>query len=186
MLNKLKSLFKKKKQNVKSQSQAIKGIIEKPIMAYFQEELNSSRYIKKEHHETVLKHLTHEINLIRTENKLTSDEKKALGLNPRQTITRELIEILTENGLKLHNPKEILAEIYNKATIAKMTDDNFAKSIKAGIETFTLNASGDESECEWCKANLDVEMGQNILQLMKGNCTCTPYSKCFINPVVKF
>lgn len=186
MLNKLKSLFKKSKQNVASQTQAIKEIIEKPIISYFQEELNSSKYIKKEHHETVLKHLTHEINLIKTENKLTSDEKKALGLNPRQTITRELIEILTEDGFKLQNPKEILAEIYNKATIAKSTDDKFAKSIKLGIETFTLNAPGDESECEWCKAHLDVEMGQNILQLMNENCTCTPYSKCFINPVIKF
>ncbi len=186
MIKLLKSIFTSRNVATDSISNIAQSVGEKPIREYFLAELKENKYIKHEHLESILKHLTHDVSLTKTSNTLTSNEKKALGLNTRLSITKELLEVLTPDGLALNNPKVILEEIYNKATITKLRDDNFEKSIKAGIKKFTLNECGDGSECEWCKANLGIEYGPNILQLIRDNCKCTPYSKCFITPIVEF
>lgn len=186
MIKLLRSIFSSRKVAIDNTSKTSQFVGEKPIREYFLAELKENKFIKHEHLESVLKHLTHDVSLTQTGNTLTSDEKKALGLNTRLSVTKELIEVLTPNGLALSNPKAILEEIYNKATITKSRDDNFEKSINAGIKKFTLNECGDGSECEWCKANLGIEYGPNILQLIRDNCKCNPYSKCFIYPIVEF
>lgn len=186
MIELLKSIFTSRKVDKDSISITSQSVGEKPIREYFLAELKENKYIKHEHLESILQHLTHDVSLTKTGNTLTSDEKKALGLNTRLSITKELLEVLTPDGLALNNPKAILEEIYNKATITKLRDDNFEKSIKAGVKKFILNECGDGSKCEWCKANLGIEHGPNILHLIRDNCKCSPYSKCFIKPIVGF
>jgi hypothetical protein len=43
---------------------------------------------------------------------LTATEKKALGLNSRLKISRQMVDLLNYEGLKLENPKEIMDSIY--------------------------------------------------------------------------
>lgn len=185
MIQFIKSIFASKKVSTVSVPNQVLAIEEKPILEYYLAELRKCKYIKPERYGCVLKHLTHEESLIKTGTTLTIEEKKALGINTRLSITKELLEVLTPEGLALSNPKALLEKIYNKATITKLRDDGFAKSIKAGIKKFTLCESGDGSECQWCKENIGLEHGSYLLQLMRENCKCEPYSKCFINPVIE-
>lgn len=141
---------------------------------YFIRELIACPYIKSEAHERVLKHFRHEESLTKTGNKLTLEEKKKIGLNPRLSITRELIEILNEDGIALANPKQLLNDLYNKATIEKLRDESFARSLSAGIKRFKFLASL-ENCCEWCERSHEKEFGVDIIDLLKSECSCKPY-----------
>jgi hypothetical protein len=162
------------------------GSLECTIETYFLKELQTCKYIKPSCHATVLRHLKHEVSLFKTGNNLTVNEKKIRGINPRLSITKEFLEVLSDDGLFLDNPKAILEEIYNRATIAKARVDGFNKAVRIGVTKFTLNASGDGSECTWCAEHSGMQFGRDILQQMEANCSCTPYSKCWINPVIEF
>lgn len=157
-----------------------------PIETYFMKELQNCKYIKPEYHAVVLKHLKHEVSLTKTGNNLTAEEKKSRGINPRLAITKEVIEVLSDEGLALDNPKAVLEEIYYKASITKARADGFQKAVRLGVKKFTLNACGDGSECAWCAEHSGKQFGPDILQQMEGKCTCTPYCKCFITPVMEF
>ena len=185
MFQLLKSIFTNKKVVLENFPNEVEIIENKPIREYFLTELRENKFIKQESHEAVLKHLTHDVSLTKTGTILTIEEKKALGLNTRLSITKELLEVLTPEGMTLSNPKMLLEEIYNKATITKSKDDSFAKSINAGIKKFTLHEPGDSSECYWCKNNFGIEHGPNLLQVIRENCECKPYSKCFISPIIE-
>ena len=152
---------------------------------YFLNELEVCPYIKVEAREKVLDHLRHKVSLLKTGNKLTLEEKKELGVNPRLSITKEFLEVLTVEGLALSNPKQMLEDIYNKATIEKLRDDSFAKSIKIGIKQYTLEGALSDS-CKWCKDSNGKKFGLDIMDKLKENCECKPYSKCYIAPVIKF
>jgi len=130
----------------------------KPINSYFQKELDSCPHIKSECHNIALEHLALRVNLNKTGNKLTADEKKSLGINTRLAITHELVEILTSEGIKQKDPKEILSSIYYRATFAKNRDDSLSKYKSTGIKKYTLMACGDERDCEWCKSQHDIEV----------------------------
>lgn len=185
MIKMLKALIGKKSiKNKAMQNQEASD--EKSIDEYFEDQVNASVYIREDCRDVVLEHLKGELDLLKTANLLDVDEKKLLGLNARQSLTKEFVEILTSDGLKLQNPKAILSNMWSGATIIKSRHDNHAKAVESGVKKFTLHASGDKSECEWCKEHLEVEMGSEILRLMDENCTCEPYSKCFINIVVEF
>jgi hypothetical protein len=157
---------------------------ERPIETYFLSELQDCKYIKPEYHAVVLRHLKHEVSLTKTGSNLTSDEKKLRGLNPRLAITKELVDVLSDDGLSLNNPKLILEEIYNKATITKARTDEFQKAVRLGVSKFTLNACVDGSECAWCTEHSGRQFGRDVIQQMEANCKCAPYSKCFITPVI--
>ena len=87
---------------------------ESPTPDAFIQILDECTHIKKEAHAQVLKHLKGEIDLNKTGNKLSADEKRELGLNTRLTITRELVEVLTDSGLAQKNPKEILTDLHTR------------------------------------------------------------------------
>lgn len=185
MFNAIRSIFSKNESTPPISPSPSDNSPECPIETYFLKELQNCKYIKTECHAIALKHLKHEISLTKTGNNLTVDEKKSRGINPRLTITKELTEVLSDDGLSLDNPKAILEEIYNKATITKARVDGFQKAVRLGVTKFTLNICGDGSECTWCREHSETQFGQDILQQMEANCTCAPYSKCFITPVIE-
>jgi hypothetical protein len=152
----------------------------------FKKELDVCPYIKPECHESVIKHLTHEKSLYKSENILCAEEKKSLGLNTRVVFTQEFIVVLTKEGMELQDPKDILTEIYNKVTINKAIKDKFEKAIKVGIKRFTLELTGCGNPCEWCLSNAHKDFGVEILETLYNNCTCTPYTWSYINSVYKF
>lgn len=158
----------------------------RPLEDYFQDVVCSSPFIKPDARTVVMRHLTGAAPILRTGNNLTAQEKKALGINARLAITKELVSVLTNEGIAHHYPAGIIDNISNKASIEKSRDDNFKQALKSGIKKFTLEPSGDGSECEWCAAHLGIEFGTDILERMKANCTCDPYSKCFFYPIIDF
>lgn len=156
------------------------------IETYFIKELHDCKYIKPESHAIVLKHLKHEAYLTKTGNVLTAEEKKSLGINPRLSITKELIEVLSDDGLALDNPKAVLKEIYTKANIKKARTDQIQKALQIGIKKFILKACGDGTDCSWCAEHSGKQFGSDILQQVEVNCKCTPYSKCYVTSVIEF
>ena len=78
---------------------------------YLLREVEKNDLIRKDQIEVVLQHLNNEINLNKTGNKLTADEKKELGINPRLQITHELLAVLNEKGRAQSDPKSILSSI---------------------------------------------------------------------------
>ncbi|MEQ8185498.1 hypothetical protein [Marinobacter salarius] len=63
---------------------------------YLLRQVEKSNLILKDQMDVVVQHLNNEINLNKTGNKLTADEKKELGINPRLQITHELLAVLIE------------------------------------------------------------------------------------------
>ena len=153
------------------------------INFYFKREAQNSEFIKPEFKGRVYSHLLGTINLLKTGNKLTVNEKKALGINTRLSITRELIEVLNEKGLRLHYPSAVLTEMWSRAANSKSRHDRMSQLREGSIaEVFTLMSCGDGNDCSWCQANQDVEfpVTTDIEHLIESNCTCNPYCKCSI------
>jgi uncharacterized protein with gpF-like domain len=100
---------------------------------------------------------------------LTAAEKKKLGLNSRLKISRQMIDFLSEKGLKLKNPKEIISSIYDNV-YSKYEDEwemedrkrqyNRLKEIalesqkrmqNTGLKFYVWETSGDERVCPACR-----------------------------------
>ncbi|WP_156816425.1 hypothetical protein [Oceanimonas smirnovii] len=163
-------------------------VIGRPIEVYLQQELDVCSYIKSECHKTALDHLTHVTNLNKTGNKLTAEEKKFLGINARLAITHELVSILTSDGVKQKDPKEILSRIYYRATFAKNRDDSLNEYKSAGIKKYTLMNCGDGRDCQWCslQQGVEISVNENINELINNNCTCDSHCRCVMQPVIQF
>jgi len=155
---------------------------------YFANELESCEFIKKECHDIVLKHLTHQINLNKTSNKLTAEEKRSLGVNKRLSITHDLVNVLTESGLTQSNPKDILTSIYYRATFAKTKDDSIKQYIDLGVKKYKISACDDEGDCEWCKSmdGKKLSVSEDINELIKNNCKCKSHCRLCISAVLNF
>jgi hypothetical protein len=82
---------------------------------------------------------------------LTAAEKRALGLNTRLKISRQMIEFLTDEGLKLENPKEIINFIYHNVLLKQSALENQKQKQEIGLKLYVWETSGDERVCEACK-----------------------------------
>lgn len=167
--------------------QPLKKINDNGLQNYFLEEINRSPFIKDSAKDIVLAHLNGEVNILKTENKFTLEEKKALGINTRLSVSRELYDILNFEGLKLRNPKVLLSEIYYRAFMRKNRFDKMQRLRKnAMTKEFRLVSSGDGNDCDWCKVQQKNTLSvlTNIEQLIDENCSCEPYCKCMIDPLI--
>ena len=153
------------------------------LEAYFSRELASCIYIKPESRSKVLSHLMHEKSLTKTENKLTLAEKKKIGINSRLSVTKELVDILSSEGLALDNPKQMLRDIHVKATVERLMDLSFARSRSLGIEKFKFIAFKEDC-CSWCKTNDGVEFGIDVLNTIRAECICKPVCGGVISSVL--
>jgi hypothetical protein len=82
---------------------------------------------------------------------LTATEKKALGLNTRLKISRQMIEFLNDEGLKLENPKEIINLIYYNVLVKQSALEDQKQKQGLGLKLYIWETSGDERVCEACK-----------------------------------
>lgn len=180
MFKKIADFFSRDKGKTQANQAEEAGYFERPIEDYFNSNLNSSPYFLPEKRKLVLNHLLGTSNLNESGDVLSTEQKKALGFNPRIKLTNGLLATLTNEGRLLKDPRKALEEIYYQATISKSRTDNFYKAVKAGATSFKLRASGDGSECEWCRASDQKIFGVEILDEFKRHCACSPYSKCFI------
>jgi len=154
----------------------------------FQKELDISPYIKKESHDMVMKHLTRSLDINKTGNKLSVNEKKELGLNSRLSITKELIETLTAQGLAHENPKIILDAIFYNVTFKISRNKKLNSLSSVGVKEIMLLGTNDESDCEWCDSMQDqkVPITTDVNELIKINCKCKRWCRLVIQPVINF
>jgi hypothetical protein len=61
-----------------------------------------------------------------------------LGLNAKLSITKELLNVLTEKGIKQENPKQILKSLYYQASLNHIRDEQIAKHKKLGFKKICI------------------------------------------------
>jgi hypothetical protein len=100
-----------------------------------------------------------------------------------------LVNVLNEDGLKIEYPKNIITDIWNRASNAKLSYDSYIKAKKAGITKFKLISSGGGmGDCDWCvqKQKLDFLSDEDISFFLENKCDCDPYSYSYLQPEINF
>ena len=155
------------------------------IVAYYKAEIAGSPFVKESGRDAVLKDFLHEVKLKDGE-LLTLEEKRALGINTRLKITRQLYEVLTPEGIEF-GPKRVLEPLYLKATFNHNRHREIARMKGLGITQYSPLACGDNADCEWCKSidgkMISVEV--DFVQLINENCTCA-YCRCVLQAKIDF
>jgi hypothetical protein len=82
---------------------------------------------------------------------LTLDEKKVLGLNPRQKFSRGFVDTLTPAGLAQPDPKRILEILYYRNFHAISGKFELLRLKHAGIKKVKILDCGDERDCPMVK-----------------------------------
>jgi len=162
----------------KSPSHRISGQ-QKVSDQYLLREVEKSDLIRKDQIDVVVQHLNNEINLNKTENKLTADEKRELKINPRIQITHELLVVLNEKGRAQNNPKSVLSSISMKAYFARSHDEKIKNYRSLGLKKYELVACKDERDCAWCKSmhRKKLSVTQSINDLIEKNCRCDSHCR---------
>ncbi|MBJ6136396.1 hypothetical protein [Marinobacter litoralis] len=146
---------------------------------YLLREVEKTDLIRKDQIEVVLQHLSNEINLNKTGNKLSADEKKELGINPRLQITHELLAVLNEKGRSQNDPKSVLSSIAMKANFARSHDENIQNYKSMGLKKYEVVACRDQRDCSWCKSmdGKKLSVNQSINELIEQNCRCDSHCR---------
>lgn len=155
-----------------------------PVEAYFRNELKQSPFFKSEAHQAVMDHLLRRRSLTDTPNKLSLEQKRALGLNARMSMTQELVGVLTPSGLRAVSPKALLSDLCLRATFFRSWDDTVTRAARAGVSQFKFIADSTPDACEWCRQVAPGKVfGLEIVSAVKEACKCSPYSRGFVEPI---
>ncbi|MDR0473431.1 MAG: hypothetical protein LBH43_07155 [Treponema sp.] len=100
---------------------------------------------------------------------LTAEEKKSFGINARLKISRQMIDFLTNEGLKLENPKEVISSIYyniyskyeeewegedekeRNEKLMELALETQKRMQSSGLKFYVWSTCGDERVCDACK-----------------------------------
>ncbi|RJX75802.1 hypothetical protein DZ860_03350 [Vibrio sinensis] len=180
----MKKFFRKEDKGV--QSKSLRSIEPKNINDLFLWHLEDLGYFKQSCYSTVLRHLKHEIDLNKQGVKLTTEQKKELGINARLAITTDLVDVLSDKGITLSDPKSALKRVYYRATFEANRLESLQKIMDAGFFEVIYRSSGDERDCPWCEANNGnrFPVSEEANEAIKTNCTCA-WNRGFFGPVVK-
>lgn len=181
MFSLIKKLFSGNEKGVENDDES------SSLWPYFDREIKNSNEIKEGCYKVVLSHLEHKVNLNKTGNKLSADEKKTLGINARLSITHELVGILTEEGMKVNDPKLILTGMYYRATFRKSREENIKGYKKIGVKRFKLSSVADERDCAWCRRQDGKykPIDTDINELIDRNCICDSHCRLIMQPDIK-
>lgn len=153
------------------------------LEALLREEFDRCRYFKPEARERVIRSWIKGESLTRSGAKLSPEQKKALGLNPRMLITQGMVDVLSSEGLKLSDPKTAFSEPAIGARLRLSRIETVQKSLKYGAREFKWRAANDGDDCAWCKKNTGKTFGRDILEQVARQCTCEPHCRGFIEPL---
>jgi hypothetical protein len=152
------------------------------LEALLREEFERCGYFKPELRERVIRAWLHGPSLTKAGRKLSVEEKKALGLNPRMLITQELVDLLSSEGLKLHDPKSALSDPAISARLRLSRRDTLQRSLKIGARKFKWRSTRTPDDCAWCLKNEGRTFGPDIIEQAERQCTCAPYCRGYIEP----
>lgn len=142
---------------------------------FLEEELKKVDYFLLEKKDILLKHIKDEVNLNKSDNLLTKEEKNRIGVNVRLKITKELLSIFDTSKLKEQNPKELLQDLYFRINSKIMKIEEIKRIKEADITKVKLSSSGDGATCKWCLSmdNKTIDITKtDLIELIENNCDC--------------
>jgi hypothetical protein len=135
----------------------------------------------------IISHLLSKINLFKSEEYLSIEEKKVLGINTKLRISKELIDIfdktkIQNNIFKNENPKDLLLNILHNARSKATIQQNIDKYKKLNIKYVELQSSGDDRTCKWClkQDNKKISINTDVVHLINENCKCVYNRSCVL------
>lgn len=147
------------------------------LTEYFRIEIAASPHIKESGRLAVLNDFLHTKKLA-DEEALTTEQKRALGLNARMKITKGHLATLTDEGLAI-GPKPVLHRLYLRATHKHLRREGISRIKSAGFNSYSILGCGDERDCAWCKSmdGKSVAVTQDFDDLADQYCNCE-YCRC--------
>jgi hypothetical protein len=158
MFSHVKKLFSKKTSN---------NIQARELDTYFIVGLNECGCIPEGRYELILCHLRHQSKL---DHAMIESEFDVDESGSRETFAA-------------------IRHIYNKAICDKAWNDNYIKMYTSGlVKKATLKKAGSNEHCDYCLASFDKKIPITIetFNAFNKNCSCKPYKKSFVDPVVSF
>lgn len=149
------------------------------------EELAKCPYIRKEAIESVFLYILDQQKLFETKTPLSVEEKRDLGVNTRLKITKEMVAVLTTEGLQSHYPAEIVPNLWRSTTFRyrRIMDVERLRNMQL-CETVKFQGVMGLDSCEWCKKveGKSFDINEDIDRLLEDNCKCEPYWKGYLSP----
>ncbi|GHV28088.1 hypothetical protein AGMMS4952_10950 [Spirochaetia bacterium] len=108
---------------------------------------------------------------------LSLEEKKTIGLNTRQKYSREMVETLTELGLRHENPKRILEILYYRNYHKICGKYELIRLRRVGIDTVEILDCNDERDCQAIKKFKKVWPIDQVPELPIPGCNAE-YCRC--------
>lgn len=144
------------------------------------EELDKRDFFRQEYKSKIIEHIFGNINLNKSDEYLSSEEKGKLNINKRLKISRELIEVFYLDKIVGENPKELLSNLYNHIHNKTNTINSIRKSKGAGFKYVKLLNTSVKFSCKWCIANDNKKIKiDDAINLMDQNCKCDYHRSCF-------
>lgn len=123
-------------------------------LALITAKVNASAYIESAARQRVIDHLTGKTRLFETDDYLTLEEKRAMGLNTRQKLHRELTTVLSAVGMKCANPKAVVSELGLASVMDSQKMGSIIKlqasGVTKGVRIKGCDSGGDKP-CAWSK-----------------------------------
>ncbi|NOG32930.1 hypothetical protein HLB35_16230 [Halomonas sp. TBZ9] len=152
--------------------------------------IEESSFIKKGEHRKAIKHITGEIDLLKSGQPLTLNEKKDFNLNTRRKMTHDLINIIEMEGTDLN---EALKEIDRMSLVTRskaQREIHFKGISEEGLfKKVELMAPNDHRACRWCKSRnkkiftVKTSSIDEIEEVINENCTCEPWRIAMVTKV---
>ena len=154
------------------------------LAEYFKAEIATSPHIKESGRLAVLNDFLH-IKKLADEEELTTEQKRAKGLNARMKITKGHLAALTDEGLAI-GPKPVLHTLYLRATHKHLRREALARIKTAGFNSYSVLSCRDERDCAWCKSmdGKSITTTQDFDDLADQSCSCE-YCRCTLVAKVK-
>lgn len=147
------------------------------LVEYFKAEIAASPHVKESGRLPVLNDFLH-IKKLADEEALTTEQKRAMGLNARMKITKGHLAALTNEGLAI-GPKPVLHTLYLRATHKHLRREGLARIRAAGFNSYSVLSCRDERDCAWCTSmdGKSIVTTQDFDDLADQNCSCG-YCRC--------
>lgn len=155
-----------------------------PLIEYFKAENAASPHVKESGRLLLLNDFLHTKKLA-DEEELTTEQKRAMGLNARMKITKGHLAALTDEGLAI-GPKPVLHTLYLRATHKHLRREALARITAAGFNSYSVFSCRDERDCAWCKSmdGKSIATTHDFDDLADQSCSCA-YCRCTLTAKVK-
>lgn len=151
MIGFFKKMFTKSEQTVNIMQKKFDEKATRELL--FEENIDKVDFFDITKKEIILKHLKNEINLNKTNNFISKEELEKLGIDKKQKITKELLEVFNLQKIKGKDPKKLMNIIYRNAQNRACIMGNIER-VKSLIGPYVevkvyLLSCKDERTCEW-------------------------------------